>query len=208
MPYRAERCQFLLSKGQHYFLTQNPGVNWNDSRQDAIMHLCTWCDYLFSILKQLIINTGPSFHQYVSQFIKFWDNSQWALLGPQVTTALGYDGEGAHSSDCCKGRGSVTDKPQGTRQARQWWPDFTGHQLTLAKLLGFFCWSSLLLNKDSFDGGKTSFFQVQDDLSWMRKRMIKEGMKVGLASIWQWLLFWLFAWLAFIIIVKRQVLTL
>lgn len=52
MPYRAERCQFLLSKGQHYFLTQNPGVNWNDSRQDAIMHLCTWCDYLFSTLKQ------------------------------------------------------------------------------------------------------------------------------------------------------------
>lgn len=92
-------------------------------------------------------------------------------------------------TSCCKGRGSVTDKPQGTRQARQWWPDFTGHQLTLAKLLGFFCWSSLLLNKESFDGGKTSFFQVQDDLSWMRKTMVKEGRKAGLASIWQRLLF-------------------
>lgn len=204
MPYRAERCQFLLSKGQHYSLTQNPGVNWNDSRQDAIMHLCTWCDYLFSILKQLIINTGPSFHQYVYKvlgqfpmsFVRTTGNSNtglWWRRSPLIRLLQGK---------------RLCYKPQGTRQAQQWWPDFTGHQLTLAKLLGFFCWSSLLLNKDSFDGGKTSFFQVQDDLSWMRKRMIKEGMKVGLASIWQWLLFWLFPWLAFIIIVKRQVLTL
>lgn len=39
-----------------------------------------------------------------------------------------------------------------------------------------------MLSNDSFDGGKTSFFQVQDDLNWMRKRMIKEGMEAGLAS--------------------------
>lgn len=88
---------------------------------------------------------------------------------------------------------------RGTLQAWKRWPDFTGHQLTLAKLLEFFCWSSLLLNNDSFDGGKTSFFQVQDDLSWMRERTIKEEMKAGQASIWTTisLLVCLLVWLFF-----------
>lgn len=103
MPYRTERCRFVLLKGQHYFLTQHPGVNWNDSLQDAVMHLCTWRDYLFSILKQLI-NTGPSFNKYVSQFIKIWDNSQWVLLGPKVTATLGYDGGGATHHKLLQGK--------------------------------------------------------------------------------------------------------
>lgn len=94
-----------------------------------------------------------------------------------------WSGGRAHSSQTvARKRLLLQTNHKGTLQAWKSWPDFTRHQLTLAKLLEFFCWSSQVLSYDSFDGGKTSFFQVQDDLNWMRKRMIKEGMEAGLAS--------------------------
>lgn len=49
-----------------------------------------------------------------------------------------------------------------------------------------------MLSNDSFDGGKTSFFQVQDDLSWMRKRMIKEGWRQAWHQFQQPFLFFFF----------------
>lgn len=133
----------------------------------------------------------------MSQFIQFWDNFQWVFFRTMESKTTGtsefWSGGRAHSSQtAARKRLLLQTNHKGTLQAWKSWPDFTGHQLTLAKLLEFFCWSSQVLSNDSFDGSKTSFFQVQDDLSWMRKRMIKEGMDAGLASIQQPFLFYFF----------------
>lgn len=98
-----------------------PGVDCNESVQErSHRHLCIWCVSPFLQFKQCPIScTGPSLNQYISQFINFWDISQWVLLGQRNKKTTGNTNTGLwwrrnpFITSCCKGEASVTDKPRG-----------------------------------------------------------------------------------------------